>query len=228
MYLALDFPNFRETKIFLENNNLQGVPVKVGMELFYKEGTKILEYLKNNNHSIFLDLKLFDIPTTVKNAMRNLAYFEVDFVNVHALCGTEMIKQAKEGLQTNSTYDTKLLAVTVLTSMDNQVINREVGLGGTVDEEVTRLAKLSEDSGASGVVCSVHEAALIKETTQPNFVTMTPGIRLLDYQTNDQKRVATPKFAKQNGSDYIVIGRSVTQAKNPKLAYESALKEWLK
>src|SRR5690625_7783494 len=91
--------------------------------------------------------------------------------------------------------------------MDNQVINREVGLGGTVDEEVTRLAKLSEDSGASGVVCSVHEAALIKETTQPNFVTMTPGIRLLEDQTNDQKRVATPKFAKQNGSDYIVIGQ---------------------
>src|SRR5690625_7504280 len=89
MYLALDFPNFRETKIFLEINNLQGVPVKVGMELFYKEGTKILEYLKNNNHSIFLDLKLFDIPTTVKNAMRNIAYFEVDFVNVHALRSEE-------------------------------------------------------------------------------------------------------------------------------------------
>src|SRR5699024_5410228 len=108
------------------------------------------------------DLKLFDIPTTVKNAMRNLAYFEVDFVNVHALGGTEMIKQAKEGLQTNSTYDTKLLAVTVLTSMDNQVINREVGLGGTVDEEVTRLARLTKDRCASGVVCSIHETALIK------------------------------------------------------------------
>src|SRR5699024_2755713 len=201
MYLALDFPNFRETKIFLENNNLQGVPVKVGMELFYKEGTKILEYLKNNNHSIFLDLKLFDIPTTVKNAMRNLAYFEVDFVNVHALGGTEMIKQAKEGLQTNSTYDTKLLAVTVLTSMYNQVI---------------RFVKRLEDIVASGIVCYVHEVDLIKETTQPNFITMTPGIRLLEDQTNDQKRVATPKFAKQNGSDYIVIGRSVTQAKNPK------------
>src|SRR5690625_5686980 len=148
------------------------------MELFYKEGTKILEYLKNNNHSIFLDLKLFDIPTTVKNAMRNLAYFEVDFVNVHALGGTEMIKQAKEGLQTNSTYDTKLLAVTVLTSMDNQVINREVGLGGTVDEEVTRLAKLSEDSGASGVVCSVNEAALIKDNTKHNYVKITIRIHL--------------------------------------------------
>src|SRR5699024_4025524 len=153
------------------------------------EGTKILEYLKNNIHSIFLDLKLFDIPTTVKNAMRNLAYFEVDFVNVHALGGTEMIKQAKEGLQTNSTYDTKLLAVTVLTSMDNQVINREVGLGGTVDEEVTRLAKLSEDSGASGVVWSVHEAALIKETTQPKYVTMTPGHRPLEEQPTEKSRV---------------------------------------
>src|SRR5699024_3876232 len=153
---------------------------------------------------------LFDIPTTVKNAMRNLAYFEVDFVNVNALGGTEMIKQAKEGLQTNFTYDTKLLAVTVLTSMDNQVINREVGLGGTVDEEVTNLAKISEDSGTSSVVCSVHEATIIKETTQPNLVTMTPGIRLLEDQNNDQNRVATLKFAKQNGSDYIVIGRSGT------------------
>src|SRR5699024_12250243 len=106
MYLALDFPNFRETKIFIENNNLQGVPVKVGMELFYKEGTKILEYLKNNNHSIFLDLKLFDIPTTVKIAMSNLSYFEVDFVNVHALVSLEMIKHAKDGLHTNCTYNT--------------------------------------------------------------------------------------------------------------------------
>src|SRR5699024_8681211 len=120
----------------------------------------------------------------------------------------------KEGLQTNSTYDTKLLAVTVLTSMDNQVINREVGLGGTVDEEVTRLAKLSEDRGASGVVCSVHEAALIKETTQPNIVTMTPGIRLLEDQTNDQKRIATPKVVQPNVTDDIVIGRSITQADN--------------
>src|SRR5699024_8005949 len=152
-------------------------------------------------------------------------YFEVDFVNVHALGGTEMIKQAKEGLQTNSTYDTKLLAVTVLTSMDNIVINRELGIDGTVDEKITRLYKISEDRGASSVDCSVHKEDLIKETTQPNFVTMTQGICLLEDQNNDQKRVATPKFAKQNGSDYIVIGQSVTQAKNPKLAYESALKE---
>src|SRR5699024_12651936 len=112
--------------------------------------------------------------------------------------------------------------------MDNQIINRYVRLVRTVDEQGIRLSNLSDDSGASGVVCSVHEASLIKETTQPNFVTMTPGIRLLEDQTNDQNRVATPKFAKQNGSDYIVIRRSVTQAKNPKLAYESALQEWLK
>lgn len=230
MYLALDFPDFKTTKLFIENNNLQGVPVKVGMELFYKEGTKILEFLKENNHSIFLDLKLFDIPTTVERAMRNLANFEVDFVNVHALGGSEMIKRAKEGLQTSSksSHDTKLLAVTILTSMDNEVINNELGLSGTVEEEVKRLARVSENSGASGVVCSVHEAALIKEVCSLAFKTMTPGIRLSNSDNNDQKRVATPKFARENGSDYIVIGRSITQAENPKLAYEIALEEWSK
>ncbi len=230
MYLALDFPDFKTTKSFIENNNLQSVPVKVGMELFYKEGTKIIEYLKENDHSIFLDLKLFDIPTTVERTMRNLASLEIDFVNVHALGGSEMIKRAKEGLQTNSksNHEINLLAVTILTSMDNEIIKNDLGLSGSVEEEVKRLAKLSEDSGANGVVCSVHEAALIKEVCHPNFKTMTPGIRLSESDSNDQKRVATPKFAKENGSDYIVIGRSITQATDPKSAYEIALGEWSK
>ena len=230
MYLALDFPDIKTTKTFLEINSLQGVPVKVGMELFYREGTNIINYLKENNHSVFLDLKLFDIPTTVERAMRNLAKFEIDFVNVHALGGTEMIKRAKEGLQTSSVsnHETKLLAVTILTSMDDQVIKDDLGLTGTVEEEVKRLAILSEKSGANGVVCSVHEASVIKKICQPEFKTMTPGIRLSESNNNDQKRVATPKYANETGSDYIVNGRSITQAKNPKLAYERALGEWSK
>ncbi len=230
MYLALDFPNLKTTKTFLESNSLQGVPVKVGMELFYREGTQVINYLKENNHSIFLDLKLFDIPTTVERAMRNLAKFEIDFVNVHALGGAEMIKRAKEGLQTSSVsnHETKLLAVTILTSMDNKVIKEDLGLTGTVEEEVKRLAILSEKSGANGVVCSVHEASLIKSVCNPAFKTMTPGIRLSNSDNNDQKRVATPKYAKDNGSDYIVIGRSITQAEHPKSAYEKALGEWSK
>ena len=228
MYLALDFPDYNKTKNFIERYDLQGVPVKVGMELFYKEGSKIINYLKEQNHSIFLDLKLFDIPTTVERAMHNLADFEVDFVNVHALGGSEMIKRAKSALQSKSSsnHETKLLAVTILTSMDNQIIKDDLGLSLTVNEEVLRLAKLSESSGADGVVCSVHEAAMIKELCDKNFKTMTPGIRLSQSQHDDQKRVATPKFAKENGSDHIVIGRSITQADNPKSAYDIALGEW--
>ncbi len=160
MYLALDFPDYNKTKNFIERNDLQGVPVKVGMELFYKEGSKIINYLKEQNHSIFLDLKLFDIPTTVERAMHNLADFEVDFVNVHALGGSEMIKRAKSALQSKSSsnHETKLLAVTILTSMDNQIIKDDLGLSLTVNQEVLRLAKLSESSGADGVVCSVRHS----------------------------------------------------------------------
>lgn len=228
MYLALDFPDYNTTKSFIETNNLQGVPVKVGMELYYREGHNIINYLKENDHSIFLDLKLFDIPNTVERAMRNLAKFEVDYVNVHALGGSEMIKRAKEGLQSNSSsrHETKLLAVTILTSMDQTTIENELGLSGSVESEVKRLARLAEKNGAHGVVCSVHEAELIKRNSSPEFQTMTPGIRLTNSDNNDQKRIATPKFARNNGSDHIVIGRSITQAKDPKLAYEIALGEW--
>ncbi len=224
MYLALDFPDFKTTKDFLEENELEGVKVKVGMELFYREGFKILEYLKENKHPIFLDLKLFDIPNTVEHAMKNLASYELDYVNVHALGGSEMIKRAKEGLST-SKHDTKLLAVTILTSMDQAVIQNDLGLSGTVDEEVLRLAYLASESGADGVVCSVHEAGLIKEKL-PGFITMTPGIRLEEGSHHDQKRVATPKEARQTGASHIVVGRSITQSKDVKARYNDALKEW--
>src|SRR5699024_2545371 len=143
---------------------LKAVPVKVGMELFYREGITVIEQLKERNHPVFLDLKLHDIPTTVMKAMKNLAKLEVDFVNVHALGGSEMIKRAKEGLM-SSTYDTKLLAVTILTSMDEETMNNDLRLPGTVDDTVLHLANMSEQSGADGVVCSVHEAGAIKESS---------------------------------------------------------------
>lgn len=225
IYLALDFPTWNEADTFLNDNQLHGVPVKVGMELFYREGISVIEKLKENNHPIFLDLKLHDIPTTVMRAMRNLAKLEVDFVNVHALGGSDMIKRAKEGL-TSSTHDTKLLAVTILTSMDEMTMNNDLRLLGTVDENVLHLAKISEQSGADGVVCSVHEAKAIKEACSSQFMTMTPGIRLADSNDDDQRRVATPQFARRNGSTSLVIGRSITKANNPKEAYERALKEW--
>lgn len=228
LFLALDFPTWEEANYFINNNELQGVPVKVGMELFYREGIRVIELLKENNHPIFLDLKLHDIPTTVMRAMRNLSKLEVDLVNVHALGGSDMIQRAKEGLQSvsSSRHETKLLAVTILTSMDKEMIQRDLGLKGTVEDNVIHLARLAERNGADGVVCSVHEAANIYEYCQKDFLTVTPGIRLETSDDNDQKRIATPAVAKSLGASSIVVGRSITQAENPLRAYEQALKEW--
>lgn len=227
IYLALDFPSWTEADQFLTENELHGVPVKVGMELFYREGNRVIEQLKARNHKIFLDLKLHDIPTTVEKAMRNLARLEVDYVNVHALGGSEMMKRAKEGLLSGSrTHQPKLLAVTILTSMDEASMNQDLNIGGTVEEQVVHLASLANDSSADGVVCSVHEVAPIKEVCGNEFITMTPGIRLSDASEDDQKRVATPKLAKQLRTDHIVIGRSITKAENPLKAYERAEEEW--
>lgn len=224
IYLALDFPTWTDAKQFLDLYQLEGVPVKIGMELFYKEGPKVIEELKKNNHPIFLDLKLHDIPTTVMRAMHNIASLGVDIVNVHAIGGTEMIKRAKEGL-TSVSDDTKLIAVTVLTSMDNETMNKEMLIDGKIKDIAVHFSKLSKQSGADGVVCSVHEAEQIKETCGMDFLTVTPGIRLEDSAKDDQKRIATPKYAVENGADILVIGRSITKAPNPKAAYERAIKE---
>lgn len=228
IYLALDFPDWNTANQFINQNQLTGVPVKVGMELFYREGPQIIEKLKENNHSIFLDLKLHDIPTTVNHAMRNLAQLGVDIVNVHALGGREMIEQAKEGLLSGSTsgQTTKLIAVTLLTSHDDNVINSELILPGKLHTNAVHFANLAKLGGADGVVCSVHEANGIKDSCGEDFLTVTPGIRLLDSDHNDQKRIATPKVARQSGADILVIGRSVTQASDPAKAYQHAVEEF--
>ena len=225
LYLALDFPNWSESEQFLKENKLSGIPVKVGMELFYREGPALIEKLKENQHPIFLDLKLHDIPTTVRRAMKNLAKLEVDIVNVHALGGGEMIAEAKEGLLHGGANQTKLVAVTILTSMNNQTMNQELRIPGQLEEQVINLAKLSKDNGADGVVCSVHEVKGIKQACGEGFLTVTPGIRLENTSSNDQQRIASPAFAKQSGSDILVIGRSITKAENPRAAYELAIKE---
>ncbi|WP_156290404.1 orotidine-5'-phosphate decarboxylase [Oceanobacillus salinisoli] len=224
IYIALDFPNWKEAENFLIKNELQGVPVKVGMELFYREGPSVIDKLKANNHSIFLDLKLHDIPTTVMKAMRNLGNLEVDIVNVHALGGSDMIQAAKEGLL-SSNKKTKLIAVTILTSVDEQTLNNELHIPGLVTENAVHFADFAKQNGADGVVCSVHEAKQIKEKCGSDYLTVTPGIRLENSNVNDQKRVATPKYAKENGSDILVIGRSITEAVKPRNAYERAVKE---
>lgn len=225
MYVALDFPTWQETDHFLKENDLVGVPVKVGMELFYREGISVIEQLKENNHDIFLDLKLFDIPTTVGRAMANLAKLNIDMVNVHALGGSDMIKRAKEGLMT-ANHETKLIAVTLLTSFDQATVTDELRLPATIEDNVVHLSKLSHDSGADGVVCSVHEVEAIKAACGEHFQTVTPGIRLAESNDDDQKRVATPQQAREIGSDYIVVGRSITKADNPNAAYYQCLKEW--
>lgn len=225
--MALDFPSWETSKQFLDEHNLAGVPVKVGMELFYREGPDVIKQLKANNHPIFLDLKLHDIPTTVYKAMKNLAKLEVDIVNVHASGGSEMIKQAKAGLLSgSSTKQTKLIAVTVLTSFDTDTLHKELLVRGELHKHAVHLAGLAKQGGADGVVCSVHEAAGIKEACGSDFLTVTPGIRLEDSVQDDQKRIATPEFARNNGADILVIGRSITQAEYPLQAYERAVKEW--
>jgi len=215
VFVALDFPTWTETERFLKENNLAGVPVKVGMELFYREGPAIIEKLQAGNHPIFLDLKLHDIPNTVHQAMKNIAALNVDMVTTHAIGGKEMIYQAKQGLAGSST---KLMAVTILTSMDNNVLGQELGLSGNVEENVIRFAALAKEAGADGVVSSVHEVPVIKKHCGDDFLSITPGIRLADSSQDDQKRVATPEKAKELGSDFLVVGRSITKAENPRKA----------
>ncbi|HEX6593873.1 MAG TPA: orotidine-5'-phosphate decarboxylase [Bacillota bacterium] len=226
IYLALDFPNWERADQFIKTNRLHGVPVKVGMELFYREGPRVIEQLKENNHPIFLDLKLHDIPTTVMRAMKNIAQLGVDYVNVHAFGGGEMIQRAKEGLVSASNQPPNLLAVTMLTSLDQEAMNQELLLQGSVEDNVLHFAQLAKNNGADGVVCSVHEAKQIKKLCGPSFQTVTPGIRLENSTKDDQKRIATPAFARENGADILVIGRSITRAIDPYEAYMQAIKEW--
>lgn len=228
IYIALDLATWADTKQFIDKNKLHGLPVKVGMELFYREGPSVIDKLKENNHPIFLDLKLHDIPTTVKRAMRNIASLEVDMVNIHALGGREMIAAAKEGLmQGAGTHSTpSLVAVTILTSVTDDILGDELGLNGNVKKQAVRLASLAQEGGADGVVCSAYEAADIKMTCGQPFITVTPGIRLASTSHHDQKRVMTPSDARENKADILVMGRSITTSDEPLRAYDYAKKEW--
>ncbi|MGM8214408.1 orotidine-5'-phosphate decarboxylase [Bacillaceae bacterium W0354] len=227
IFIALDFQSGEEALNFINENHLHEVPVKVGMQLFYREGPPIIKKLKENNHPIFLDLKLHDIPNTVKQAAIQLAQLEVDLITVHAAGGSKMMAAAKEGLEIGSRNKQPLLiAVTQLTSTNEQMLNQELLINEKLDETVIKYAENSFQSGADGVVCSVHEVRKIKSTVNQSLLTVTPGIRLEGDLTNDQARVATPSVAIQEGSDFIVIGRSITQANDPIKAYQMAIKEW--
>ncbi|RAU57877.1 MULTISPECIES: orotidine-5'-phosphate decarboxylase [Bacillus] len=227
--IALDFPSGQEALTFLDP--FEGTPlfVKVGMELFYQEGPAILDELKEKNCRIFLDLKLHDIPTTVQKAMNRLATLGVDLVNVHAAGGKRMMQAALEGLESGTPAGQSrpgIIAVTQLTSTSEDMMRKELLIDRPLQETVIRYGQLAYESGLDGVVCSVHESKALHEHISPSFLTVTPGIRLPNDQTDDQKRVATPAYAKEQGVSQIVVGRSITKADKPIEAYHQILKEW--
>lgn len=218
LYFALDFQTGNEALDFLERHQLAGIPVKVGMELFYKEGPNIIHQLKEKGHEIFLDLKLHDIPETVRRAMRGLAGMNVDVVNIHAQGGEEMMKAAKIGLQEGAQgHIPVLLAVTVLTSSDQKMLEDELLIDHPLADVVKHYAGRAEKCGVDGVVCSVEEAEIIKKHTA--LAALTPGIRLAGGAHHDQKRVATPEKALENGSDAMVVGRAIRDAEKPREMY---------
>ncbi|MDF2001872.1 orotidine-5'-phosphate decarboxylase [Bacillus pumilus] len=227
--IALDFPVAQEALAFLEPFEGTRLFVKVGMELFYQEGPAILDELKEKNCRIFLDLKLHDIPTTVQKAMNRLAALGVDLVNVHAAGGKHMMQAALEGLESGTPAGQKrpgIIAVTQLTSTSEDMMRSELLIDRPLQETVIRYGQLGYESGLDGVVCSVHESKALHEHISPAFLTVTPGIRLQNDQTDDQKRVATPAYAKEQGVSQIVVGRSITKAEKPLEAYHQILKEW--
>ena len=227
--VALDFPTGEETLRFLDQfpADERKPFVKIGMELFYAEGPDIVRAIKTRGHRIFLDLKLHDIPNTVKRAMAVLSRLDVDMVNLHAAGASEMMRAALEGLTRPDGTRPLLIAVTQLTSTDADALKKELLIDVPMEETVLSYAKNAADAKLDGVVCSPLEAAAVKARCGEYFVTVTPGIRFADSAAGDQKRIMTPDKAGQSGCDYIVMGRPITQAADPVAAYHRALKDFL-
>ncbi|MCI8812362.1 MAG: orotidine-5'-phosphate decarboxylase [Oscillibacter sp.] len=226
--IALDFPAREETLAFLDRFPTGEKPfVKIGMELYYAEGPAIIREMKARGHKIFLDLKLHDIPNTVKRAMSVLSRLDVDMVNLHAAGASEMMKAALEGLTRPDGSRPLLIAVTQLTSTGAAALKDELLIGAPMAETVLSYAQNAARCGLDGVVCSPLEAALVKEHCGEHFLTVTPGIRFAGGDAGDQKRIMTPERAGKSGCDYIVVGRPVTQAADPVEAYRRAAKEFL-
>lgn len=218
--VALDFSTREEVMEFLKGFN-EPIYVKIGMELTYACGLDVVKEVRALGHHIFLDLKLHDIPNTVKGGMKNLAKLDVDIVNLHCAGGVAMMKAAIEGLEMGAVNGKRPLCigVTQLTSTSKEAMNDELGIPGEVLDCVVNYAKNAKAAGLDGVVCSVHEAKAIHEACGNDFLTVTPGIRLADDSKDDQKRVATPAYAKEIGCDHIVVGRSITKSANPQQTY---------
>lgn len=227
--IALDFQNMKEVESFLSHFSNERLSVKVGMELYYREGPAIIQMLKKAGHEIFLDLKLHDIPNTVQSAMRQLALLGVDMVNVHAAGGVKMMKAAIEGLNEGTPAGEKrplCIAVTQLTSTSEEQMQQEQWIEKPLADTVVHFAKLAKESGLDGVVCSALEVPLICEAVGVDFYTITPGIRMKSASVDDQVRVVTPDVARKLGSSYIVVGRNITKAENKREAYQQIMKLW--
>ena len=226
--IALDLPNKEAVDKFV-NKFPNGVSLylKVGMQLYYQEGPEIVKYLKEKGHRIFLDLKMHDIPNTVRAAMRQIASLGVDLTNLHAAGGLDMMKAAIKGLKEGSVNGKRplIIAVTQLTSTSTDQMNNEQLIPGSVEDSALHYALITKEAGLDGVVCSVHEAEVIHNACGNDFIALTPGIRMIGDDNHDQTRVATPRVAKDSGSDYIVIGRSITGAKEPYEIYTKILAE---
>lgn len=226
--IALDFESGEKALAFLDQFPQGEKPyVKIGMELFYAQGPDIVRQVKGRGHRVFLDLKLHDIPNTVKKAMRVLSALDVDMVNLHAAGTADMMRAALEGLVRPDGSRPILLAVTQLTSTSQERMEKELLIQRPIAQVVASYARLAQSAGLDGVVCSPLEAALVKESCGADFLTVTPGIRFAGAQADDQKRIMTPALAREGGSDFIVVGRPITQAPDPVAAYRRCVREFL-
>lgn len=225
--IACDFASAEATYSFLDRFEGSRKPfVKIGMELYYAEGPSIVREIKRRGHRIFLDLKLHDIPNTVKKSMAVLSRLDVDMVNLHAAGTQEMMVAAREGLTREDGTRPILLAVTQLTSTSEERMHDDLLIPGKIEDVVCHYARCARQAGLDGVVCSPREAAMVKEACGAEFLTVTPGIRFADGEVGDQVRIMTPEKAGKSGSDYIVVGRPITAAADPVAAYERCCKEF--
>lgn len=227
--VACDFSSADAVFSFLDKfeNEKRKPFVKIGMELYYAEGPSIVKEIKKRGHKIFLDLKLHDIPNTVKKAMSVLSSLDVDMTNLHAAGTVEMMKAALEGLTKEDGTRPILIAVTQLTSTSEERMQNELLINASINDTIVKYAQNTKEAGLDGVVCSPLEAGMVKDACGKGFITVTPGVRFADGDKGDQVRITTPARAKEIGSDYIVVGRPITQADDPVAAYRRCVEEFI-
>ena len=225
--IACDFDSAKKTYEFLDLFGDKKPFVKIGMEIFYSAGPDIVKEIKKRGHKVFLDLKLHDIPNTVKKSMAVLSGLGADICNLHAAGGSAMMRAAVEGLTREDGTRPLLIAVTMLTSTDEETMRRELLIDRPVGEVVESYAKNAKASGLDGIVCSPLEASRVHDVCGRDFITVTPGIRFKEGEAGDQKRIMTPTDARKAGSDYIVVGRPISAADDPVAAYDRCVREFL-